>query len=270
MSGSKEKGSHRIPVHSTGESQAAPTGSVAGPTPEVVDDRPVGEQVETLDADSAPSLSDILKELEEQDQAEAEAQAKARAASEQDSVSRGERATAALAHQALTEVASLRTENAGIRGRVAKAEAEKAEAQGHLQRLQADFDNLRKRVDRERVDNRATALSELALKLLPVIDNLERAVSAEDSYQDSESEEFRHFLGGVRLIHKQLNGVLAGFGIEPISAVGEKFDPLLHEAVAAEPGSDEAADFITEELARGYRMGDKLLRPAMVKVSVKS
>jgi molecular chaperone GrpE len=280
MSSDKEKGSHRIPIHIANDPES-PEGMTAPVEPAQaaeaaqagvpIDSAPDSETaVEVFDADNAPSLSDILKELEAQDQAEAEAQAKARAASEQESASRGERAAAALAHQALTELATLRTENTGMRTRLAKAEAEKVESRGQLSRLQADFDNLRKRIDRERGDNRAQALIELAQKLLPVIDNLERAVRAESSYQDSESEEFRHFLGGVQLIHKQFNGVLADFGIEAIPCVGEKFDPQLHEAVAAEPGDDDAVDFITEELARGYRMGGKLLRPAMVKVSVRS
>jgi molecular chaperone GrpE len=84
-----------------------------------------------------------------------------------------------------------------------------------------------------------------------------------------ESEEFRHFLHGVELIHKQLNEVLESLGIKPISAMGERFDPHVHEAVATEPSEDHEPDTVVEEMARGYVLGNKLLRPAKVKVATR-
>jgi molecular chaperone GrpE len=142
-----------------------------------------------------------------------------------------------------------------------------SEAQDSLVRRQADFENYRKRVERERTETYNRVVGEVARKLLPVMDNLTRALDAEKSIETNESAEFRHFLHGVELIGKQLSEVLESFGIEPIAAVGERFDPHVHEAVATEPSDKYEPDTVIEELARGYRMGDRLLRPAMVKVA---
>jgi molecular chaperone GrpE len=142
-----------------------------------------------------------------------------------------------------------------------------AEAQDALLRRQADFENYRKRVERERTESYNRVVAEAARKLLPVMDNLSRALDAERSIESSESEEFRHFLHGVQLISKQLSEVLESFGVQPIAAVGERFDPHIHEAVVTEPSDEHEPDTVLEELARGYRIGDRLLRPAMVKVA---
>lgn len=282
MSVDPEDNARKIPIHFAGdedESAAEPDAEIDAsayeiqPTAESTDEfeLTVDDGTEIIDADSAPSLSEILKELEAQDQAEAEAMARAQAADpEPASVTKGERATAALAHQALTELAGLRAENAQLRKRASDAEVSKLETLDRLLRLQADFDNLRKRTERERGDSHSRLVIDLAKKLLPVIDSLGRALNAEDNVQAAESEEFRHFLGGIRLINKQLNDVLESFGIEAIPAVGQRFDPNFHEAVATELSDEMAPDVITQELARGYRMGSKLLRPSMVKVASKS
>lgn len=142
-----------------------------------------------------------------------------------------------------------------------------AEAQDAVLRRQADFENYRKRVERERTETYNRVVGEVAQKLLPVMDNLTRALDAEESVQTGESAEFRHFLHGVELIGKQLSEVLESFGIEPIAAVGERFDPHVHEAVVTEPSDEFEPDMVIEELARGYRIGERLLRPAMVKVA---
>jgi molecular chaperone GrpE len=104
---------------------------------------------------------------------------------------------------------------------------------------------------------------------LPVVDNLARALDAERSVETSESKEFKHFLHGVELISKQLNDVLESFGVQPIAAVGERFDPHIHEAVVTEASDKYEPDTVIEELARGYRIGERLLRPAMVKVAAR-
>src|SRR6185295_19024238 len=94
-----------------------------------------------------------------------------------------------------------------------------------LARRQADFENYRKRTERERAETFNPVVADIAAKLLPVLDNLKRALDAEASVEASESDEFRHFLSGVDLIFKQLNGVLEALGVKPISAVGEMFNP---------------------------------------------
>src|SRR5438876_5024656 len=155
------------------------------------------------------------------------------------------------------------------RAELKRLEAALAEAQEAVARRQADFDNYRKRIERERGEVYNRVVAEVTRKLLPVLDNLNRALDAERSVETSESPEFRHFLHGVELIGKQLNEVLESFGVQPIAAVGERFDPHIHEAVVTEPSNEHEPDTVIAELARGYRIGDRLLRPAMVKVSAR-
>ena len=143
------------------------------------------------------------------------------------------------------------------------------EAREGSARRQADFENYRKRIERERGEAHQRVVGDVARKLLPVVDNLARALDAEKTVQSSESKEFRHFLHGVELITRQLNDVLESLGIQPIASIGERFDPHIHEAVVTEPSDKYDPDTVTEELARGYRIGDRLLRPAMVKVAAR-
>jgi molecular chaperone GrpE len=155
------------------------------------------------------------------------------------------------------------------RSELKRVEAERAELQDRLMRRQAEFDNYRKRVERERGETYNRMLGDVASKLLPVLDNLRRALDAEALMKANESEEFRHFLSGVELIYKQLNDVLEGLGVEPVAALGQRFDPHLHEAVVTEQTEDFEPDTVIQELVRGYRLGDKLLRPAVVKVATR-
>jgi len=112
-------------------------------------------------------------------------------------------------------------------------------------------------------------VADIAAKLLPVLDNLKRALETEASVEASESDEFRHFLSGVDLIYKQLTGVLDALGVKPVLAEGEQFDPHLHEAVVTEPTDEYEPDTVMQEIVRGFRLGDKLIRPALVKVAIK-
>ena len=145
-----------------------------------------------------------------------------------------------------------------------------AEARDAVARRQADFENYRKRTERDRGETHNRIVAEVAEKLLPVVDNLGRALEAERSIETQESKEFRHFLHGVELINKQLNDVLESLDVHPIVAVGERFDPHIHEAVVTEPSDEYEPDTVTEEIARGYRIGDRLLRPSMVKVAARN
>ncbi|MGH9942394.1 MAG: nucleotide exchange factor GrpE [Pyrinomonadaceae bacterium] len=156
-----------------------------------------------------------------------------------------------------------------VEAELKKVAAERQEFHDLLARRQADFDNYRKRVERERTETYQRAVGEVLRQLLPVIDNLHRAVEAEASVEASESEEFRHFLHGVVLIEKQLNGVLDSLGLKAVETVGHPFDPHVHEAIATEQSDEHPADTVIQEVARGYRLGDKLLRPALVKVATR-
>ncbi len=156
------------------------------------------------------------------------------------------------------------------RSELKRVQAENAELNDRLARRQADFENYRKRVDRERNDTYNRVVVDIATKLLPVLDNLKRALEAEASVEASESDEFRHFLSGVDLIFKQLHGVLEALGLKPIVSVGEHFNPHIHEAVATEATDEYDPDTVIQEIVVGYRLGDKLIRPAVVKVSTRN
>jgi len=155
------------------------------------------------------------------------------------------------------------------RSELKRVEGENAELKSQLARRQADFENYRKRVDRERNETYNRVVADIAAKLLPVSDNLKRALEAEASVKAAESDEFRHFLSGVDLIWKQLNGLLDTLGVKQIPAVGEPFDPHVHEAVVTEATDEYEPDTVIQEIVAGYRLGDKLIRPALVKVATR-
>lgn len=155
------------------------------------------------------------------------------------------------------------------RAELKRVETEMADLKDRLARRQADFENYRKRVERERGELYERVVAEIASKLLPVLDNLKRALDTEASMEAGESDEFRHFLSGVDLIFKQLSGVIEALGVKPVESVGEPFDPHIHEAVVTEPTDEHEPDTVMEEIIRGYRLGDKLIRPALVKVAMK-
>jgi molecular chaperone GrpE len=129
-----------------------------------------------------------------------------------------------------------------------------------LARLQAEFENARKRGLREQQEFREFALADALKTLLPILDSLERALDA----RHPAKEEFRN---GVELIYKQLDDALGKLGLRPISAKGELFDPHLHEAIEMVDTADAKDHEVLEELQRGYKLKDRLLRPAMVKVA---
>ncbi len=162
-----------------------------------------------------------------------------------------------------------RAELIATRAELKRVETQNAELKDRLARLQADFENYRKRVERERSETYNRVVADIAAKLLPVLDNLKRALDSEASVESAESDEFRHFLSGVDLIYKQLNGVLETLGVKPIAAVGEQFNPHIHEAVVSEATDDYEPDTVMQEIVAGYRLGDKLIRPALVKVATR-
>jgi molecular chaperone GrpE len=138
---------------------------------------------------------------------------------------------------------------------------EKDALQDRLLRTAAEFDNYRKRIDRERRDQADAAVADALEDLLPIMDNLERALQAPAG---DDSEGFRK---GVELIHRQMTDLLRKRGVRTIEAVGADFDPRFHQAVVHEVSPDHREGEVMEELSRGYMLGDRLLRPAMVKVA---
>ena len=131
-----------------------------------------------------------------------------------------------------------------------------------LLRKTAEFDNYRKRTDRERIQLAEAAAADLIEDLLPIVDDMERALKA-----DAGSEATEAIRRGVELIHKQLLETLRKRGVKPIESLGVDFDPHFHQAVAHERADGRREGEVVEEFSRGYMLGDRLLRPAMVKVA---
>jgi molecular chaperone GrpE len=139
--------------------------------------------------------------------------------------------------------------------------AEKADLQDRLLRARAEFDNARRRSDRERSDYLQFAAMDLVKQLLPVLDDFERALKVETAD--------RNYAKGVELIYQRLYETLKRMGLEPIETVGRKFDPNIHEAVQREQTEEADDQAILEEHQKGYNFRGKLLRPAWVKVAVR-
>src|SRR5438067_13672660 len=131
-----------------------------------------------------------------------------------------------------------------------------------LLRKTAEFDNYRKRTERERIQLSEAAAADLIEDLLPLVDDLDRALKA-----DTGGEATVAIRRGVELIHKRLLETLRKRGVKPIESLGADFDPHFHQAVAHEPADGRREGEVVEEFARGYMLGDRLLRPAMVKVA---
>jgi molecular chaperone GrpE len=146
-------------------------------------------------------------------------------------------------------------------GRVEELASQLEEANGRHLRLAADFENYKKRVRQEQLDTMKYAAATVAERLLPVVDDADRALShAPDGIDES-------WLKGVRLTFQKLEEVLGSVGVERIEALGAPFDPKQHEAVASEETSKHPEDTVVAELRAGYRMHDRVLRPALVKVA---
>ena len=139
--------------------------------------------------------------------------------------------------------------------------SERDALQDRLLRTAAEFDNYRKRIDRERREQSESAATNLLAEVLPVVDNLERALQAPSG------PEAAGYRAGVELIHRQLADLLRKRGVTPIEARGADFDPRIHQAVSQETSTTHRDGEVMEEMQRGYMLGDRLLRPAMVKVA---
>lgn len=137
---------------------------------------------------------------------------------------------------------------------------ERDNVQDQLLRLRADYDNFRRRVARDNDQLRKTAAQALMRDLLPIVDNMERALSHVEDKTDG-------LALGVEMVLKQFAGVLSAQGLEPIAAKGQPFDPNVHEALTHQPSVEFPADTVMEEFQRGYRLGDFVLRPTQVVVS---
>jgi molecular chaperone GrpE len=131
-----------------------------------------------------------------------------------------------------------------------------------LLRKTAEFDNYRKRVERDRQSMAESVAADAVKDLLPLVDDLERALKADTGAEGAEA-----YRKGVELIHRQLLEILRKRGVRAIEALGTDFDPHFHQAIAHEPAEGRRDGEVIEEFGRGYMLGDRLIRPAIVKVA---
>lgn len=162
------------------------------------------------------------------------------------------------AHPAAVE--ALERELADLRQRAAAAEEETGKMREVLLRKTADFENLKRRTEREKTEYFKFALAEAFRDLLGVLDNFQRAMA----HAEGPAGEFR---AGIEMIERQLSDVLRKYGLVEVSALGQPFDPNFHEAVVREETDAAPPGTVVEVLQRGYTLNDRLLRPAMVKVA---
>ena len=147
----------------------------------------------------------------------------------------------------------------GAASEVEKLKAEREALLDRLARLQAEFDNARKRAVREQQEFREFAAAEVIRNLLPILDSFERALKAGGDATD--------FRNGIELIYRQFQDALQKIGVQPIVALGQPFDPRVHEAIEMVDSTGVPDHHVLDELQRGYKYKDRLLRPAMVRVA---
>jgi len=148
-----------------------------------------------------------------------------------------------------------------LEGKVAEMESAAAETKDKYLRLAADFENYKKRSRQEQMETIQHASADLISRLLPVVDDLEKVLEHRPEGIDES------WLKGLELSVRKLEEVLGTHGLQPIEAVGARFDPKLHEAVGHEESAEQPEDTVTSELRRGYRIRDRVVRPALVKLA---
>jgi molecular chaperone GrpE len=166
---------------------------------------------------------------------------------------------AAEGEDAAPDAIASKAAEAGAASETEKLKAERDALLDRLARLQAEFDNARKRGVREQQEFREFAAAEVIKNFLPTLDSFERALKA-----GGDSSEFRN---GIELIYRQFQDALQKIGVQPIVSTGQAFDPRIHEAVEMVDSSEVPDHHVLDELQRGYKYKDRLLRPAMVRVA---
>ena len=148
---------------------------------------------------------------------------------------------------------------------IAAAKKEAAEATERYMRLQADWENFRRRTASERLAEKERAAEKLVLSLLPVLDDMERAI--EHAGATDNNEQLKQFVDGIDAVHAKMTDVLAKEGVEVIDPAGEPFEPLSHQAVGRVEDTEAYDETVAQVYQKGYKMGDKVIRTAMVTVT---
>lgn len=168
---------------------------------------------------------------------------------------------------AKTRIYELEQEIEALKGRLTNMRGERNEVQEKSDRRLRDFENYKYRMDRERRGAFIDQITNLASQMLPVLDNLDRALISVESPTVKKGGDFQQFYDGIGLVNQQVNEIFSAMGVQPIETVGELFDPNFHEAVAVEETTDIAPNTILNEMLRGYRIGNRVIRHSMVKVT---
>jgi molecular chaperone GrpE len=153
------------------------------------------------------------------------------------------------------------TTTTDLRAKIEQLEADAKEASNRYLRLAADFDNYKKRVRQEQSETVQHANVELISRLLPVVDNFHRVIESAPAGLDDA------WLQGIKLTLQQLDELLASQGVSQIESVGTPFDPTLHEAIGHEESDEHPEDTVVSEVRKGYRLHDRVVRPALVRVA---
>jgi molecular chaperone GrpE len=179
---------------------------------------------------------------------------------------RGVAAAPARSEPAAQRAHELEAEVERLRSAMAKIESDRDAIFENSKRRAKDLASIKARTERERTDTFQSQVANLATFILPALDNLNRALQSADQLSEAKSPEFQNFVDGVTLVNEQMYDILGKMGIKAIPAVGESFDPHLHEAVAIEERDDLPDNYISDELTRGFCVGERVIRHSMVKV----
>lgn len=232
---------------------------------------------EEIEMASSPSVDDFIRELEAKE-SELDITADLTIEVEQSEfddrnipdfvmeevMSRADRAAGAAARAPANE---LHTEISSLKGAIARMEGERDEMVEKSKVRVKEFENFKIRLERERRETFINQMGNLATQMLPVLDNLDRALDFAAEMPEEKRAEFEQFFDGIVLVNQQVNEVFSSMGVSPIASVGEEFDPHYHEAVATEETDKFPKNTVSQELLRGYRIGEKVIRHSMVKVA---
>ena len=219
--------------------------------PEIVDEA-LEQDAEALeDAESVEEVAPVeVEELDEEAMVEA-------------AIAAGD---AAAADDFKAELEKVKAERDELRAMIDAEQSVATDAADRLARLQADWDNYRRRTAQERLDERARAAEKLVTNLLPAIDDLERACAHAEETQ-ADNEQLQQFVDGIQAVHAKILSILAREGVEPIQAADAPFDPLQHQAVGRVEDPEAYEETVRDVYQAGYTMAGRVIRPAMVTVT---
>lgn len=220
------------------------------------------DEVEAAEATAADQGAEPAPEAAPDDDAEERARVEAAIRAGEEAA---ERELAADAGKLREERDELQKRLSDVEDQIEAAKREAADATDRMLRLQADWENFRRRTAAERLAERERAAEGLVTNLLPVIDDIERAIEHAGATEDD--AQLKQFVDGVSAVHAKMLGALAKEGVEPIDPAGEAFDPLAHQAVGRVEDAEAFDETVAQVYQKGYRMGDKVIRTAMVTVT---